>query len=443
MIDQTTAAAQPIATPTNGLKFTLEEVPSSNISIQVIGVGGCGGNVIDDMIEAGIGGVDFTCLNTDEQALQRSKAGIKIQLGSRVTQGYGTGSSPTVGREAALENTDQLTDVLSDADMVFLIAGLGGGTGTGAMPVVASLAKQLSTLTVAAVIKPFAFEGKRRAQTAEEGLETLLEQVDAALVIPNEQLLEHVEAGSGFLDGCRIANGIIGQALQGITDVLTRPGIINCDFADIRAVLQDAGVCVVSSSERSGRDAATQAARDALENSMMEHDGLGKAGKLLVNITGSNQFGIHDAHEALQLIQRDVGVGVEMIFGTVHDDSMGDRVKVMVIASSFQAENFRLEPQEEMPAAAEEGFAEAEAAWSADAPMELLDPGLQEVHAVADVGTETTGAEPNDGRDQAELPSAGRPVDFVTPPNIRVDEDDEEDLDLEKPAFFRRRSLFR
>lgn len=443
MIEPTTTATQSSTNPTDGLKFTLEEVPRGGISIQVIGVGGCGGNVIDDMIEAGIGGVEFTCLNTDEQALQRSKAGTKIQLGARITQGYGTGSSPTVGREAALENTDQLTDVLSDADMVFLIAGLGGGTGTGAMPVVASLAKQLGALTLAAVIKPFAFEGKRRAQKSEEGLERLLEQVDAALVIPNERLLGEVEAGSGFFDGCRIANGIVGQVLQGITDVLTRPGIINCDFADIRAVMQDAGVCVVGMSERSGRDAATQAARDALASPMMEHDGLGKARKLLVNITGSNQFGIHDIHEALQLIQRQVEPGVEMIVGTVHDDSMGDRVKVLLIAASFEADNFRLEPQEERSAGDGKGLSGTEAALRTDIPLELPDLGVQEVQAVADLRTANTGVEPNDGLDHAEPPSAAKPMDFVTPPNIRVDEDAEEDLDLEKPAFFRRRSLFR
>ena len=443
MIDQTSAAAPSNAMPMDGLKFTLEEVPSGRISIQVIGVGGCGGNVIDDMIGAGVGGVEFTCLNTDEQMLQRSKAGTKIQLGERVTQGYGTGSSPTVGREAALENTDELTDVLTEADMVFLIAGLGGGTGTGAMPVVGSLAKQLGALTVAAVIKPFAFEGRRRTERAEEGLQSLLEQVDAVFVIPNERLLTEVEAGSGFFDGCSIANETVGQALQGITDVLTKPGVINCDFADIRAVLQDAGVCVVGMAERNGRDATAQATRDALASPMMEHDGLGKVRKLLVNITGSGQFGIHDVQEALQLIQEEVGAEVEMIVGTVRDDSMGDRVKVMLIASCFEAEEFQLELLEEMPDAAVEGVSQPEAAWRTDAQMELPDSGLKEVNVIPGAGTASENAESSNGRDQDAPSDAATPLSFVTPPSIRADEDEDQDVDLEKPAFFRRRSFFR
>lgn len=446
MIEQIEAVDQQSEVRTNGVKFALEEVRSSRLSIKVIGVGGCGSNIIDNMIDAGLSGVDFICLNTDEQALKRCKAPTRLQLGERLTQGYGTGSDPEVGREAALQNTEELTEVLGNADMVFLATGLGGGTGTGATPIVALLAKQMGALTVAAAVKPFAFEGKRRSQIAEDGLQALMEQTDTTIIVPNARLLEQSEAARGFFDGFRMADNAVLQALQGITDIIMKPGIMNCDFADIRAILRGAGLAVIGSSERGGRDAATQAARDALASPMMEHTGLSKATKLLVNITGSGQFGMQDANEALNMIHREVQPNAELIVGSVRDDSMGEQVRVVVIASGFEEDDFSLQPQPEANdfIASDVPLGEP-TAWEAENVVELLEDDQPPEAAAEEAVVEPNGGYAEEAPPEEEpedLAPVEPPREYMPPPNIRAEEDGFE-AEPRRPTFFRRFAMFR
>ena len=455
MIELTTQQEElPATQPGNGLKFTLEEVPNSPVSIKVIGIGGCGGNIVDCMIDSGLDCVDYACVNTEDQALESCQAPHKIRMGQRVTQGYGTGSNPEVGREAALENTEELTELLGDADMVFLALGLGGGTGTGAAPVIASLAKQIGALTIAAAVKPFAFEGKRRAQTANAGLDTLLEQVDTAIVVPNDRLLGQIEAGSGFFDGFRLANQIAMRTLEGISTLITKTGIMNCDFADVRAVIQDAGIAVVGSAQCGGRDAAVQAVREAISSPLMEHEGLSRAGKVLVNITGSGLLGMHDASDALQLIQRETAGESDLTVGIVRDDSLGGEVRVMLIASGFTKEPLHL-PSSREEAAAAARYSPRESVWQTETVADLMgsDQGAPQASAVqasslaeerhsqaAPHADPSDSGAPENPPAEAEPPQRpnGAPFEFMTPPKIRENEEAEEEPTLSRPSFFRR-----
>ena len=461
-----------------GPKFMIEEVPAGGVSIKVVGIGGCGGNIVDYMLESGLSGVDYVCLNTDKQALKRCNSPSKLVIGQRVTQGYGTGSNPEVGRESALENTEELTDLLADADMVFIVVGLGGGTGTGAAPVVGSLAKQMGALTVVAAVKPYKFEGQRRGRVADEGFQAVLEQVDTAIEIPNELLLDQVEAGAGFFDSFCVANRIAMQILRGITDIINQPGVMNSDFADIRAIFEDAGLSVVGSAQFDGREAATQAARGALEGLMVDPGQLKKSKKILVNITGSAQFSMQDASAALDLLRREFDDDAELIIGAVRDDTIEDHVRIMVVASSFD------------PAACEGGAAEKSAQpaepvgqdvpfWGSeesqepngsasfeaeDDPVlepveeaELLRPDQEQEpdpivyqHLDSEVEFEPSPglrvAEQGDyGRERPSqrLPSNGGPLDFMPPPNIRADDSDTEQVEVRRRSFFRRHSIFR
>ena len=420
-------------------------MPRSQVAIKVVGIGGCGGNIIDYMVEAGLGGVDYLCLNTDEQGLERSTSPVKLQIGKRVTQGYGTGSDPEVGREAALENTEELTELLGDADMVFLVTGLGGGTGTGAAPVVGSLAKQMGALTMAAAVKPFAFEGKRKNLVADEGFRDLLEQVDTAMEIPNERLLDQIEPGSGFFESFRVANRIATETLQGITDIINRPGIMNSDFADIRAVLEEAGVAVVGSAQASGPDAAVQAAREAIASLMADPDVLPKATKVLVNVTGSAQFGMHDASEALHLIQREFDHEANLIIGTVRDDSVGDQVSVMVVASGFNQDGFELKSAaEEDSTTSDSSFFDEESDWPSELSEESLDEEQEESVSIVAEGAShgPAGLSSDAEREEFELPTNGMPLEFVPQPPIRVNESEPKAASAKKRGFFGRKSFF-
>lgn len=443
MTDQTHTTQEPKpAAPHAAVKFTLAEVPTGAVSIKVIGIGGCGGNVVDHMIDAGVAGVDFSCVNTDEQALKSCTAPTKILLGQRVTQGYGTGSDPDVGREAALENTEELTELLGDADMVFLCVGLGGGTGTGAGPVIASLAKQMGALTIAAAIMPFGFEGKRRCRQAEAGMEALIEQVDTAIPVPNEQMLGQLEPGSGFFDAFERANRSTLRILNGINDVILKPGIMNADFADVRAVLSDAGMAVVGSAQSDSRDAAVQAARDALACPKVSGQDISRASKVLVNITGSAHFGIQDASEALLLIQREIASEANLIIGTVCDESMGESVRVMIVASGFSEASFRLEAPVESPIVAEAPVPSA-SPWQDETAVELLETEVTEIPP--EVGLEADA--PPVSADPAEPPATNgypepehKPLEFMPPPKIR---DESTEIETDRPSFFRRHSIFR
>ncbi|MGH7868392.1 MAG: cell division protein FtsZ, partial [Candidatus Dormibacteraceae bacterium] len=271
--------------------------------IKVIGVGGGGGNAVNRMIAAKLEGVEFMVANTDLQALGVCKAPVKIQLGAKLTKGLGAGANPEIGRRAALEDTEKILDCLDGADMVFVTAGLGGGTGTGGAPVVSSLAQQLGALTVGVVTKPFAFEGKRRMQQAEQGLEELGGAVDTVICIPNERLMQFVDKGTSFFEAFRIADDILRQGVQGISDIITITGIINRDFADIKTIMQGMGYAVMGTATASGENRAVEATNRAISSPLLEDASINGAQGILLNITGSSKLTLHEVHSASSIIQ--------------------------------------------------------------------------------------------------------------------------------------------
>jgi cell division protein FtsZ len=303
--------------------------------IKVIGVGGGGGNAVNRMIQAKMEGVEFITANTDVQALKLSQAPVKLQLGVRLTLGLGAGSNPDTGRSAALEDSEKIIEALEGADMVFVTAGLGGGTGTGAAPVIASLASEMGILTVAVITKPFSFEGKRRMQQAERGLKELIESVDTMIVIPNEKLLA-VAKDAGFFESFRIADDVLRQGVQGISDIITIPGIINRDFADVKTTMAGMGHAVMGTAIRSGANRAIEAAQAAMASPLLEAGAIDGARGILINITGSNSLKLSEVNEASTLIQSAAHEDANIIFGAVLDEKMGDDVKITVIATGFR-----------------------------------------------------------------------------------------------------------
>ena len=303
--------------------------------IKVIGVGGGGGNAVNRMIAAKLEGVEFIVANTDVQALQLSQAPVKLQLGVKLTSGLGAGANPDVGRRAALEDSEKIIEALEGADMVFVTAGLGGGTGTGAAPVIASLASEMGALTVAVVTRPFSFEGKRRMQQAERGMAELLEGVDTMIVIPNEKLLA-VAKDAGFFESFRVADDVLLQGVQGISDIITIPGIINRDFADVKTTMAGMGYAVMGTAIRSGENRAIAAAQAAMASPLLEAGAIDGARGILINISGSSNLKLSEVNVASTLIQNAAHEEANIIFGAVLDESMGDNVKITVIATGFR-----------------------------------------------------------------------------------------------------------
>ena len=303
--------------------------------IKVIGVGGGGGNAVNRMIAASMEGVEFIAANTDRQALQLSHAPVKLQLGAKLTSGLGAGANPDVGRRAALEDSEKILDALEGADMVFVTAGLGGGTGTGAAPVIASLASEMGALTVAVVTRPFSFEGKRRMAQAERGMQELLDSVDTMIVIPNEKLLA-VAKDAGFFESFRIADDVLRQGVQGISDIITIPGIINRDFADVKTTMAGMGYAVMGTAVRSGSNRAIEAAQAAMASPLLEAGAIDGARGILINITGSSSLKLSEVNEASTLIQNAAHEDANIIFGAVLDSTMGEDVKITVIATGFR-----------------------------------------------------------------------------------------------------------
>lgn len=303
--------------------------------IKVIGVGGGGGNAVNRMIAAKLEGVEFIVANTDVQALQLSQAPVKLQLGVKLTSGLGAGANPDVGRRAALEDSEKIIEALEGADMVFVTAGLGGGTGTGAAPVIASLASEMGALTVAVVTRPFSFEGKRRMQQAERGMEELLEGVDTMIVIPNEKLLA-VAKDAGFFESFRVADDVLLQGVQGISDIITIPGIINRDFADVKTTMAGMGYAVMGTAIRSGDNRAIAAAQAAMASPLLEAGAIDGARGILINISGSSSLRLSEVNIASTLIQNAAHEDANIIFGAVLDETMGDQVKITVIATGFK-----------------------------------------------------------------------------------------------------------
>jgi cell division protein FtsZ len=320
----------------SNIRVSFQDEVQDGAKIKVIGVGGGGSNAVNRMIRAKLEGVEFIAANTDLQALKLSQAPVKLQLGAKLTKGLGAGANPEVGRKAALEDTDKILEALDGADMVFVTTGLGGGTGSGAAPVVANLASELGALTVAVVTKPFAFEGKRRMQQAEQALAELVGSVDTVIVIPNERLMECVEQGTSFFEAFRIADDILRQAVQGISDIITIPGIINRDFADVKTIMSGQGYAVMGTAVASGSNRAVDAANRAINSPLLEDNCINGAQGILINVTGSSSLSLHEVHEASSVIQKAAHENANIIFGAVMDDNMKETVKITVIAAGFR-----------------------------------------------------------------------------------------------------------
>jgi cell division protein FtsZ len=321
----------------DALKFEIQDETLGGTRIKVIGVGGGGSNAVNRMLEVGVAGVEFYVMNSDAQALRASKCTNRIPIGARITHGLGAGSDPLIGRQAALEDTDRIVQILEGADMVFVAAGLGGGTGTGAAPVVAALAKELGALTVAVVTRPFSFEGPRRMRQADQGLAELHATVDTVISIPNDRLVELVPRGTSFYEAFRLADDVLRQGVQGISDIITTPGLINRDFADVRSIMTGMGFAIMGTATAGGENAAVEAARAAIRCPLIDEAGLQGARAILVNISASGNLSLHDMYEACELIRMASGVeDVQINFGVVPDESLGDQVKVTVIATGFE-----------------------------------------------------------------------------------------------------------
>ncbi|MEZ4273642.1 MAG: cell division protein FtsZ [Myxococcota bacterium] len=313
----------------------LDELASNEATIKVVGVGGGGGNAINTMIESNIHGVEFIACNTDRQALENNLAPLKIQLGQHLTKGLGAGANPDVGREAALEDREQLANALEGADMVYITAGMGGGTGTGGAPVIASIARSLGALTVGVVTKPFFFEGNRRRRHAESGIMSLRDAVDTLITIPNQRLLSITEQTTSMLAAFKQVDGILLHAVQGISDLITLHGIVNVDFADVRTVMTDQGMALMGTGRASGETRGVEAANQAIASPLLEDVTIDGATGILINVTGGAGLTLHDIHTASALIQEAADEDANIIFGAVIDEALGDEIKVTVIATGF------------------------------------------------------------------------------------------------------------
>src|SRR5438094_2238328 len=318
--------------------------------IKVVGVGGGGTNAVNRMVDAGLSGVEFIAVNTDAQALMMCDADVKIHIGSQSTRGLGAGADPAVGQAAAQESRDELKEALKGADMVFVTAGEGGGTGTGGAPIVAQLARELQALTVGVVTKPFVFEGRKRSQQADLGIENLRDHVDTLIVIENDRLLQVVEKKTSVVDAFRMADDILRQGVQGITDLITVPGLVNLDFADVRTIMREAGSALMGIGTAAGENRAAEAARAAVSSPLLETTIEGATG-ILLNITGGPEIGLFEVNEAAEVVTSAADQNANVIFGAVIDDAMGDDVRVTVIATRFGAQRARRRRRE--PGAAE------------------------------------------------------------------------------------------
>ena len=370
----------------SGIRISFNEEARNDAKIKVIGVGGGGGNAVNRMIDAGVEGIEFIVANTDLQALRMSHAPVKLQLGVKLTNGLGAGANPEVGRKAALEDSDKIIEALEGADMVFVTTGLGGGTGTGAAPIIASLACEMGALTVAVVTKPFSFEGKRRMQQAERGIAELMESVDTTIVIPNEKLLAVAE-DAGFFESFRIADDILRQGVQGISDIITIPGIINRDFADVKTIMARMGYAVMGTASANGAKRTIEAAQKAIASPLLEAGAIDGARGILINITGSASLKLSEVQQACSIIQGAAHEDANIIFGAVLDEKMKDSVKITVIATGFrEAPSTRPRPQEtrtSFAAAHEDAMEFPEDQRSHDPqsdsmPKHIMEPALSE-----------------------------------------------------------------
>ena len=310
-------------------------------TIKVIGVGGAGNNAVNRMIEEGIKGVDFIAVNTDRQALTKSKAGTKIQIGEKITRGLGAGANPDIGAQSAEENKSEIAETLRGADMVFVTAGMGGGTGTGAAPIVAQAAKEMGILTIGVVTKPFTFEGKKRLSQAERGIESLKGKVDSLVVIPNDKLLQIIDRKTSINEAFRMADDVLRQGVQGISDLIAVTGTVNLDFADVKTIMLNTGMAHMGICRASGENRAEDAAKQAVQSPLLETSIEGARG-VIINITGGEDLGLHEVNTAAELVQRSVDPEANIIFGTVTDPDMKDEIQITVIATGFEKPEARV-----------------------------------------------------------------------------------------------------
>jgi cell division protein FtsZ len=324
--------------------FELMDVDTQDAVIKVIGVGGCGGNAVDHMITSGLNGVEFIAINTDAQALNRNQAKLQLQLGNGVTKGLGAGANPDIGREAALEDRERIAELIDGADMLFITAGMGGGTGTGAAPVVAEVAKELGILTVAVVTKPFMFEGKR-VRAANAGIEQLARHVDSLIIIPNEKLMQVLGDDVSMLDAFKAANNVLHGAVGGIAEVINCPGLVNVDFADVRTVMSEMGMAMMGSAQASGDNRARIAAEQAVASPLLEDVNLAGARGVLVNITASSTVKMREIHEVMNTIKAFTAEEATVIVGQVLDDSMEDALRVTMVATGLGSPVARQQPK--------------------------------------------------------------------------------------------------
>jgi cell division protein FtsZ len=337
----------------NRISIELEDTDTSPATIKVLGIGGGGSNAVNRMIAAGLRGVDYIACNTDLQALRKASAMNKIQIGSRLTKGLGAGADPDVGRNAALEDQEKLVEAIRGADMIFLAAGLGGGTGSGAGPIIAKLAAEAGALTVAVVTKPFQFEGKKRMRQAERAARELRDHVDTLITIPNQRLLSFVAQNTPLNESFKIADDILRQAIQGISDLINCPGEINLDFADVRKIMSDMGRALMGTASAEGENRAVHAAQAAISSPLLEDASIEGARGVLMNITGGADLTLFEVNEAAEIIQQAADPDAEILFGCVHDEKMAGTVKVTVIATGFDrgpTDELQIDDEPKVPA---------------------------------------------------------------------------------------------
>ena len=327
--------------------FEIMEKDSQEAVIKVIGVGGCGGNAIEHMITKNLSGVEFICANTDMQSLKKSNAKTVLQIGVDITKGLGAGAKPEIGREAALEDRDRIAEIIDGADMLFITAGMGGGTGTGAAPIIAEVAKEMGILTVAVVTKPFSFEGKR-TKVASDGLEELSQHVDSLIVIPNEKLMEVLGEDVPFLEAFRAANDVLHNAVSGIAEIINCPGLVNVDFADVRTVMSEMGMAMMGSAEASGPDRARIAAEQAVASPLLEDVNLANARGVLINITASASFKMKEYYDVMNTIKEFTAEDATVIVGNVMDETMGDKLRVTMVATGLNGAISRRQAKPEL-----------------------------------------------------------------------------------------------
>jgi cell division protein FtsZ len=414
----------PAADVAETLRLTLDEELRSGAKIKVVGVGGGGGNAVSRMVQAGLSGVEFMVANTDAQALRSNPAPVKIQIGSKLTKGLGAGADPNVGRQAALEDTDSLISALSGADMVFVTTGLGGGTGTGAAPVIASLATELGALTIAVVTKPFKFEGKKRLVQAAQGLDALRDAVDTVITIPNERLLSVIERQTSMIEAFVTADDVLKQAIQGISDLILVPGVINLDFADVKAIMSGMGVAMMGTATGDGHTRAVDAANRAVSSPLLEDASVNGARGVIVNVTGGPDMSLMEVNDALSIIQEAAHEDANIIFGAVIDPTLVGKVKITVIATGFE----------------HRGMPRTIAPSPSQTPVDLSNYAA---HLRAGAGSNAIDATPRAaaiGRRTLDLPMQARAVVGGTPlvdPDLGPGEVDLT-MELDVPAFLRK-----